>query len=123
MLERFEKLESEAMLFPGRDALWYIEQHPLAFSPGGSQGHGFYRAENPPFGANFTYYLPEGYPSLEAQRQEREKPLIEAGEDNPFPGFEAIREELQEEAPTIAAIRPLDSGWVCANQSRFMSKR
>lgn len=108
-----EKLESEAMLFPGRDALWYIEQHPLAFSPGGSQGHGFYRAENPPFGANFTYYLPEGYPSLEAQRQEREKPLIDAGEDNPFPGFDAIREELQEEAPTIyLTVRDADNNIV-----------
>jgi len=47
------------MLFPGRRAWWYIERHPLAFSKGGSQGHSFFRAPNPPFGAVFTYYLKE----------------------------------------------------------------
>ncbi|MEO0884170.1 MAG: glycosyl hydrolase [Pseudomonadota bacterium] len=96
-----QSLEDDALLFPGRDALWYIEQHPLAFSEGGSQGHGFYRAPNPPFGANFTYYLSEDSQSLEQIRQEREKPLSEANEDTPFPGFEAITEELQETAPTV----------------------
>ena len=59
-----DSLEEEAMLFPGRDALWYIEQHPLAFSEGGSQGHSFFRAPNPDFGANFTYYLAEDSPTL-----------------------------------------------------------
>lgn len=94
-------LEQEAMLFPGRDALWYIEQPTLAFNPGGSQGNGYYRAENPPFGANFTYYLKEDLPSLTEQRVEREKPLIEAGADTPFPSFEDLTAELQETDPTI----------------------
>ncbi|MEL6324557.1 MAG: glycosyl hydrolase, partial [Pseudomonadota bacterium] len=94
-------LEQEAMLFPGRTALWYIEQHPLAFSEGGAQGHGYYRAPNPPFGANFTYYLAEDIQSLQEARRERERPLVEQGEDTPFPGFDAITTELQETAPTI----------------------
>lgn len=94
-------LNQEAMLFPGRKAWWYIEQHPLAFSEGGSQGHGYYRAPNPPFGANFTYYLADDVQSLKEQRQEREKPLAKDGEDTPFPGFPAMTAELQESAPTI----------------------
>jgi len=94
-------LDQEAMLFPGRKAWWYIEQHPLAFSEGGSQGHGYYRAPNPPFGANFTYYLAEDVPSLKEIRQEREKPLVKEGEDTPFPGFDAITSELLEAAPTV----------------------
>ena len=57
-------LEQEAMLFPGRDALWYIEKPELAFSRGGSQGHGYYMAPNPEFGANFTYYLADDIQSL-----------------------------------------------------------
>ncbi|MEO1408062.1 MAG: glycosyl hydrolase, partial [Pseudomonadota bacterium] len=108
-----QSLEQEAMLFTGRDALWYIEQHPLAFSEGGAQGHGYYRAPNPPFGANFTYYLSEDVPSLEAIRQEREKPLNEANEDTPFPGFEAITDELQETDPVILlTVRDADGNVV-----------
>ncbi|MEO1046104.1 MAG: glycosyl hydrolase [Pseudomonadota bacterium] len=94
-------LNQEAMLFPGRKAHWYIEQHPLAFSEGGAQGHGYYRAPNPPFGANFTYYLAEDVPSLKEARQKREKPLAKEGKDTPFPGFDAITSELQETAPAI----------------------
>ncbi|MEL7453635.1 MAG: glycosyl hydrolase, partial [Pseudomonadota bacterium] len=108
-----QSLEEDALLFPGRDALWYIEQHPLAFSEGGSQGHGFYRAPNPPFGANFTYYLSEDSQSLEDARQQREKPLNDANEDTPFPGFEAITDELQETAPTVLlTIRDSDGNVV-----------
>lgn len=94
-------LDQDAMLFAGRDALWYIEQPSLAFSPGGSQGHGYFRAENPPFGANFTYYLKDDVQSLKDQRVEREKPLIEEGANTPFPEFETITAELQEVEPTI----------------------
>ena len=96
-----ESLEQDAMLFPGRPALWYIEQPSLAFSEGGSQGHGYFRAPNPPFGANFTYYLKDDIDSLKEQRLEREKPLIEEGEDTPYPGFDAITAELQETEPAI----------------------
>ena len=94
-------LERDTLLFAGRKALWYIEQHPLAFSEGGSQGHSYYRAPNPPFGANFTYYLPEDIQSLKSQRVKAEKPLIEAGEDTPFPDFKSLKNEIQETAPVI----------------------
>ena len=96
-----ESLANEAMLFPGRDALWYLEKPELAFGPGGSQGNGYFRAPNPEFGANFTYYLADNIQSLEQQRQEREKPLIEEGADTPFPSFEALTAELQEDKPAI----------------------
>lgn len=96
-----QSLEQDALLFPGRDALWYIEKPSLAFSEGGSQGHGYYRAPNPPFGANFTYYLSEDVQSLSDQRLEREKPLIEDGRDTPFPEFATLKAELQEQDPTI----------------------
>ncbi|MEL7519519.1 MAG: glycosyl hydrolase, partial [Pseudomonadota bacterium] len=106
-------LRQEAMLFPGRDALWYIEQHPLAFSPGGSQGDGYFRADNPPFGANFTYYLADGIKSLKAQRQEREKPIAKEGGNNPFPSFASLTQEIQEEAPTIwLTVRDADGNVV-----------
>ncbi|MEL7488986.1 MAG: glycosyl hydrolase, partial [Pseudomonadota bacterium] len=77
-------LEEEALLFPGRRAWWYIEQHPLAFSEGGSQGHSYYRAPNPPFGAVFTYYLKDDLQTLAEARQEAEKDKLKEWEDTPF---------------------------------------
>ncbi|MEM6827739.1 MAG: glycosyl hydrolase [Pseudomonadota bacterium] len=94
-------LNQEAMLFPGRKAWWYIEQHPLAFDAGGSQGHGYYRAPNPPFGANFTYYLADSIQSLKEQREEREKPIAKDGGDTPIPDFDTLAAELQETGPAI----------------------
>lgn len=106
-------LETEAMLFPGRKAWWYIEQHPLAFSPGGSQGHGYYRAPNPEFGANFTYYLADDIQSLKDIRQEREKPIIKEGGNTPFPSFDSLTNELLEEGPAIyLTVRDMDGNVV-----------
>ena len=96
-----DSLEQDAMLFAGRKALWYIEKHPLAFSKGGAQGHSYFRAPNPPFGANFTYYLAEDIQSLKDSRVKAEESLIEAGKDTPFPSFESLASELQETEPTI----------------------
>ncbi|MEO0576086.1 MAG: glycosyl hydrolase [Pseudomonadota bacterium] len=96
-----DRLNDEALLFPGRKAHWYIEQHPLAYSEGGSQGHGYFRAPNPPFGANFTYYLADDLRSRADVRTESEKAANEAGEDTPFPGFDAITVELEETDPAI----------------------
>ena len=105
--------DEDALLFAGRDALWYIEQDPLAFSEGGSQGHGYFRAPNPPFGANFTYYLKEDAQSLKDKRLEEEKPLVKDGADTPFPGFETITDELQEIEPAIwLTIRDADNNVV-----------
>ncbi len=96
-----EALEAEALLFTGRRAWWYIEQGPLGRSPGASQGAGYFRAPNPPFGAVFTYYLKDGLKTLEADRLEAERPKVKAWEDTPFPGFDAIDDELQETPPEI----------------------
>lgn len=94
-------LDQEAMLFPGRRAWWYVEKHPLAFSEGGSQGHSYFRAPNPPFGANFTYYLKDDLQTLSKVRQEGEKEKVKNWENTPFNGFDAAEEERRETAPEI----------------------
>lgn len=96
-----EMLEGEAQLFPVRRAWWYMPQHELNFGPRGYQGHGYYQAENPPFGAVITYYLPEALKTSEQVRQEAEAPLVEAGEDTPFPGFDVIEAERREAPPRM----------------------
>lgn len=97
-------LEQEAMLWPGRRAWWYIEEAPLGDSGRASQGDGHFMAENPPFGAVFTYYLKDDLKSLEDKRKEAEKEASQAFEDTPFPGFDAITEELNEEKPGVYLI-------------------
>ncbi|MEM6415229.1 MAG: glycosyl hydrolase [Pseudomonadota bacterium] len=94
-------LEQEAMLFPGRDAWWYMEQHPLSFGERGVQGHGYYQAPNPPFGAVFTYYLKDGLQTLADARQESEKDKLKAWQDTPFAGFDAAEKERREASPEI----------------------
>jgi photosystem II stability/assembly factor-like uncharacterized protein len=99
-----EQLNAEATLFPVRTAPWYIPQRPLGSWEQNSkaeQGDGFYVAENPPFGAVFTYYLNEGYKSSGDARKEAEAKANKDGQDAPFPGFAVLNEEAAEDAPAI----------------------
>ena len=91
-----ENLAREAYLFEPRDAWWYS---PRENDPG--VGANVYAADNPEFGATFTYHLKEGYTSKKKARQEREKELADTEEDIPFPGYDALDEEAAEMAPTI----------------------
>ena len=96
-----DSVEQAALLFPTRKARWYIEEHPLGFSEGASQGHSFFRAPNPPFGAVFTYYLKDELKTQAKLRQAQEKPLIEAGKNTPYPGFDVAETERREAKPEV----------------------
>ncbi|HET6563953.1 MAG TPA: hypothetical protein VFG52_00965 [Xanthomonadales bacterium] len=98
------QLQQQALLFPVRDAWWYLQKLPLGdFADGGKsqQGDSYFVAPNPPFGAVFTYYLKEDLLSQAEARLKDEKKKAEAGEDTPTPGWAAIREEELEEIPEI----------------------
>ncbi|NRA30900.1 MAG: glycosyl hydrolase, partial [Parvularculaceae bacterium] len=99
-----EALEQEAMLWPSRKAWWYIEERPLGGGNKASQGDGYYTADNPPFGAVFTYFLKDSLKTKEKVRQESEKDAEKAFEDIPFPGYETIAEEMNEENPEIFLV-------------------
>jgi len=96
-----EKLAAEALLFPVRDALWYVEKRPLGNRPKASQGDAFFTAPNPPFGAVFTYYLRDGYRTAHDARREKEKKAEAQRGDTPVPDWETLRDEALE---TPAAI-------------------
>ena len=99
-----EKLASETMLFPVRDALWYVQRMPMGeFRTGSkaSQGDEFFIADNPPFGAVITYYLPEPILTAREQRREKEKEIEKQGGDTPYPGWDALAAERAEEAPAV----------------------
>ena len=99
-----QNLASDTMLFPVRDALWYLQRMPLGeFRTGSksSQGDAYYVADNPPFGAVITYYLPKAIQTVKEQRREREKEIEKEGGNTPYPGWDALRAEKAEEEPAV----------------------
>lgn len=96
------QLDQEATLFTPRKAWWYIPRSHVDFdTPKGSLGAQHYLAPNPDFGANITYYLKNSLESKADQRQKTEKPLIEAGQNVPFPGWDVLEDEANEQAPAV----------------------
>ncbi|HRN27459.1 MAG TPA: glycosyl hydrolase [Ignavibacteriaceae bacterium] len=80
-------------LYPVKDALMFTKRS-ATFSGVGSS---YYKADNPPFGAAFTYYIKEVPKTLKQQRQEKEKELIKKNEPVPYPSFEDLRKEDDEQ--------------------------
>lgn len=94
-------LEQDAVLFPVKKAHMYIPKRPLGSSEKAFQGHAFFTAPNPPFGAVFTYYLEEPLKTRKERRKEAEKKSEKQGKPISFPGWDALRLEEREEDPAI----------------------
>jgi photosystem II stability/assembly factor-like uncharacterized protein len=96
-----EALRAEVTLFPTKPALMYLLDSPLGGSGVSFQGAEHYFAPNPVVGATFTYHLRTALRSQRQVRQSREQALDRSGADVPFPGWEALKAEQDEEAPTV----------------------
>ena len=97
-----ETLQAKATLFPTRKAWWYFQRPHLGFSGGkGDQGASYYIADNPPFGAVFSYYLKDGIKSQKETRQEQEKELVKNKEARKFPGWKDVESERREMKPVL----------------------
>ena len=66
-------------MFKPRDGYWYIQKKILGGSQKAAQGDGFFIADNPPFGIEFTYYLKNNYLSKAESRIKKEKEKLERG--------------------------------------------
>lgn len=99
-----ELLAQEAVLFPVRKAWWYIERRPLGGGGKAAQGAAYFTADNPPFGAVFTYYLAQDLTSRSKRRREREKKLEKKGANTPVPSFDELERERREEEPQILLL-------------------
>ena len=98
-------LDRDAVLFPVKDTWRYIQKNVVS-----AQGAADYVAENPPFGALFTYYLKEDINTLKEKRKERERELEKQQVDIPFPGWEALDEEKLEDKPILLFTIKDDQG-------------
>lgn len=104
-----KKLEQEALLFPTRKALWYIERQPLGLSALGSQGASTFAAPNPEFGATFTYYLKDDIKTLKGERKAAEKKLKDDKKSLTLPSWDALQAEELQPAPALwFTIRDVD---------------
>lgn len=91
-------------LFPIPDAKMFVAADPLGFKGVGFMGASFFSAPNPEIGATITYYLKDGHKSLKKQRNEAEKKLQDAGQDVPYPTYEALKKEEAEEDPFLLFV-------------------
>jgi hypothetical protein len=107
-----ETLAQEAVLFPVKDAMMYIQSQPLGGRGKSFQGESFFTAENPAFGATFTYYLKEALKSRKQMRQESEKEADRKGEGIRIPTAEELRAEEEEEPLAIVFTVSDSSGRV-----------
>jgi len=95
------ELEKAATLFQPQDSWIYIPDDRRGWGGKGDYGIDRYVADNPLYGAVFSYYLPEDIEPLKKQRQKEEKELAEKGEDTPYPDWDRLRQEDREEAPVV----------------------
>ncbi len=85
--------ENEHFLFPVKDALMFVKRTGTF----GSLGSSFYKADNPEFGATFTYYIKEVPKSKKEERKEKEKGLVKENKPVYYPTWEELRQEDREE--------------------------
>lgn len=108
-----EALERDVLTFPVKPALRYVPSSRLGGRDGrGSQGSSFYAAENPPFGAVFTYYLKEKQQTRREKRQEQEKKDFKEGRTIRYPTYAELRAEDEEKEPQLFVEIRDDAGEV-----------
>jgi hypothetical protein len=86
-----ESVEQAAAMFPVKDALLYVERHPLGGPKKAMQGDAFYAADNPPYGAVFTAYLKEKVKTKKEKRQDAEKEAAKKNQTLPYPTHDELR--------------------------------
>ena len=105
-----ESTEQAAAVFPVKDALLYVERHPLGGPKKGFQGDSFYTAENPPYGAVFTGYMKEKIKTKKEKRQEAEKDAVKKNQALPYPTNDELRSEGEEAKPEVYFVVYDESG-------------
>jgi len=97
-------LASDFVLFQTRPAPLYVPSSPLGLADAvgpAFQGAGYYMANNPPYGAVFTYYMKSGLKTRREVRQAAEKDLAKKNADVFYPPWDSLKVEDREESPGI----------------------
>jgi len=90
-----------ATVFPIKDSWLYIEGDLFDDREKGSSGSEFFTAKNPALGATFSYHLKDSFKTLKKQRRTAEIKIEKEGGDTPYPSWNELRTEDNEEAPNL----------------------
>ena len=115
-------LQQNAVLFPVKDALMFVEADPLGFAGKGFQGANFYTAPNPAVGATFTYYLKDEVKTLKQQRRDAEKEKQKKGEELDYPAYDVLKSEADQPDPCLLFTISDAQGQVVRKIKRDISK-
>ncbi|HEX4562063.1 MAG TPA: hypothetical protein VH113_09560 [Gemmatimonadales bacterium] len=96
-----ETLALRAATFPVRPAPLYVPSSPLGLPGISFQGAGYYSAENPTYGAVFTYYLKDAFVSRRERRQKADAAAEKQGGDVGYPAWDSLKAEDREEDPAV----------------------
>ena len=91
-----ENLSSKGKLFKPRDAKLFRPRNSL-----GNTGGQFYVADNPTYGAVFTYHLNDVPKTSKSIRVQSERQLNNSNSDVPFPGYDKLSDEMTEKSASI----------------------
>lgn len=92
--------ENELHIFPVKKAKLFFQQDKLG-GRRGWQGDSFFIAENPAFGAVFTYHLRDVVKTKRQQRMESEAKANKAGTDVEVPSWDDLKAEERENSAQI----------------------
>ena len=102
----------DAYLFPVKDPWAYIPARPMGGQEKGTMGDAFFTAPNPPFGAVFTYHLPDGFESLKERRRREERQALARGDEIAYPERAILAAEDAERPPEVLLVVSDEAGGV-----------
>lgn len=114
-----ERLQKSLTQWTPREAVQYIPTRQYGLRGKAFLGEGFYTAENPAYGAVFTYYLSE---KMETRKERRQKEEKKAKEVKRYPTGEELRAEAEEEAPAVVLEIRNEAGEVVRRLTGPVSK-
>jgi len=96
-----ETMAKDAVIFPVKESLMYIERFPLGLRDKGHLGSSYFSTPNPPVGAVFNYYIKNESKKLKDIRTENEKAKNEKGEKVYYPSIDSLRLEDNQPDPYL----------------------
>lgn len=117
-----QNIQKEAIIFPIKDALMFVEAQRFNYGTVGFQGASFYAAPNPEIGATFTYFIKEEQKTLKQKRRDEEKKLVKEGKEIKYPSYETLLKEGEELSAYLQFTISDESGNVVRKIKKEISK-